>query len=153
MNYETRQMKKYIRFIPVLLVVIAILALTVQNKAGTTALSDTTRVYFEELCTRLGIDSDSEWWNTKTSIRWFGHALEYFALGLVSGFAFVKKRYALILCVFISIIDQITKIYVPVRHFDPEDIPFDIIGFCSGIAITWVVGIAAKWLREDEGNN
>lgn len=142
------RLKKLAKFIPVLIAIAGILMLTMQNKTGTMALSNGTRKYLVEILGLLGVDAQSEWWNTSASIRWIGHFIEYFILGLVSGAAFKKKRYALILCAAISLLDQVTKIFVPVRHFDPEDIPFDVIGFCSGIAITWIVGMAINKLRD-----
>ena len=84
----------------------------------------------------------------RVNIRWIGHTIEYFALGLAAGAMFKRKWIALPVCLLISVIDQLTKIFIPVRHFDPEDIPFDIVGFCCGIAIAWVISLAVRVLKK-----
>ena len=97
---------------------------------------------------RIGIITDNEWWNTDKGVRLLGHVIEYFALGLAAGIAFRKKWLALIFCMVVSIADQITKIFVPIRHFDAGDIPFDIIGFVRGILIVWVIETAFRALNK-----
>lgn len=52
------------------------------------------------------------------------------------------------MCMAVSVADQIVKIYVPSRHFDKGDIPFDIIGFCSGLTIAWVIYFTFRKLKE-----
>lgn len=145
-------MKKYIRLIPLLIIIIAILLLTLQKPTDTKALSSGTRQILIRVGEKLGIDTDSEWWNTSNTVRSLGHTIEYFVLGLVAGIAFKKKRYALIVCACISFADQMVKIIVPTRHFDWNDLPFDIVGYGSAILITWVISIAGRTLNrlEDE---
>ena len=147
-------MKKALRYIPFIFVIVAIFALTAQSKEGTVGLSDTFMNVLVKICSRLGMDVDSEWWNSRVNIRWLGHTIEYFALGLAAGAMFKRKWIALPVCLFISVIDQLTKIFIPVRHFDAEDIPFDIVGFCGGIAIAWVISIAVRAMRREwEGDS
>lgn len=76
--------------------------------------------------------------------------LSIFFLGVFVGFAVKRKIFGLIICSIISFSDQTVKIFVPARHFDKGDIPFDIIGFCSGLAIAWVSKFAIGKLREIE---
>ena len=140
-------MKKALRYIPFIIVIAAIFALTAQSLEGTMNLSDTFMNTLIKICSRLGIDTDSEWWNSRSNIRWLGHTIEYFILGLAAGSVFKRKWIALPVCLFISVIDQVTKIFIPVRHFDPEDIPFDIVGFCGGIAIAWVISLAVRGMK------
>ena len=52
----------------------------------------------------------------------------------------------------VSLFDQITKIFVPMRYFDKGDIPFDIIGFVSGLLIGWIISFAIKEMRKNEEN-
>lgn len=144
-------MKKYLRLIPLLIIIIAILLLTVQKPTDTKALSSGTRQVLVRIGEKLGIDTDAEWWNTSNTVRSLGHTIEYFVLGLGAGIAFKKKRYAVIVCACISFADQMVKILVPTRHFDWNDLPFDIVGYGSAILITWVIGMARRSLnRLDE---
>ena len=113
-------MKKALRYIPFIIVIVAIFALTAQSREGTVGLSDTFMNILIKICSRLGMDVDSEWWNSRVNIRWLGHTIEYFALGLAAGAMFKRKWIALPVCLFISVIDQLTKIFIPVRHFDAE---------------------------------
>ena len=140
-------MKKALRYIPFIIVIAAIFALTAQSLEGTMNLSDTFMNTLIKICGRLGIDVDSEWWNSRANIRWLGHTIEYFILGLAAGAVFKRKWIAFPVCLFISVIDQITKIFIPVRHFDPEDTPFDIVGFCGGIAVAWVISLAVRGMK------
>ena len=47
----------------------------------------------------------------------------------------------LIFCVAVSLLDQFPKIFVPVRHFDVKDLPFDFIGIVIGLVVIVVKGI------------
>lgn len=143
------RLKRFIRYIPIFAAVVGILVLTTQNKEETTSLSQSFRNWLVEVSIRLGIDTDTEWWNDRQNVRLLGHVIEYFILGLASGIAFKRKWVALIFCVLISLLDQITKIFVPVRHFDIGDIPFDLVGIVSGILIAWVIGMAIRALGHD----
>ncbi len=122
--------------------------LTVMKLDDTIYLSESFRNVMNALCGRLGVDTSTEWWNSGAGIRLIGHVMEYFALGLVVGFAVKSKIVGFIVCMAISIIDQTVKIFIPARHFDWGDIPFDICGFCCGLAIAWVLRFAAKKLKE-----
>ena len=141
-------MKYIIRFTPIILAVIFIFYLTSQTGNDTVALSRSFNDWLVGMCDRIGVVTDKEWWNTDKGVRLLGHVIEYFALGLTAGIAFRKKWLALIFCMLVSIADQITKIFVPIRHFDAGDIPFVIIGFTSGILIVWVISLAIEILRE-----
>ena len=114
----------------------------------TVYLSESFRNTMNVVCSQLGFDTSSEWWNTGAGIRLIGHVIEYFALGLIVGLAIKSKVIGVILCMAISLIDQTVKIFIPARHFDWGDIPFDIIWFCCGLALAWVLKFAAKKLKE-----
>ena len=141
-------MKHFIRYTPIVIAITLIFILTTQTGRDTVALSRSFNGWLVNACNRIGIITDNEWWNTDKGVRLLGHVIEYFALGLAAGIAFRKKWLALIFCMVISIADQITKIFVPIRHFDTGDIPFDIVGFVSGIMIVWVIEIAIKAFKE-----
>ena len=122
--------------------------LTVMKLDDTVYLSESFRTLINSMCERLGIDTSAEWWNSGAGIRWIGHVIEYFALGLVVGIAIKRKLVGLIVCMAVSLIDQTVKIFIPARHFDKGDIPFDIVGFCCGLAIAWVLKYAAEKFKE-----
>lgn len=126
---------KIFAFIAVLM---AILLLTLQRPEGTKVLSDETRQILVRIYEKLDLDPGTAWWNSQLSIRCLAHTVEYFVLGLAAGLVF-KKRYALLLCIFVSFSDQLIKIFVPTRHFDWHDFPFDFTGFGSAILIMWIL--------------
>ncbi len=140
--------KKIAPYVVLVLAIAGIIYLTVMKLDDTVYLSESFRNTMNAVCSRLGFDTSSEWWNSGAGIRLIGHVLEYFALGLVVGIAVKSKVVGLIVCMAISLIDQTVKIFIPARHFDWGDIPFDITGFCCGLAIAWVLKFAAKKLKE-----
>lgn len=121
---------KYIIFILVLCV---ILGLTIQSVQGTMNLSEGMRYAVISICDKINVDSSNKWWNNSAHFRKIGHVFEYFILGCAV-YTMVKKiRLSLLVCIGISIIDQIVKIYIPVRHFDWMDMVFDMTGYFFGI--------------------
>lgn len=118
-----------------------ILFLTTQNINDSARISEGVRKLLIDLYERLGLHSSNAWWNDHLSVRRLGHILEYGLLGIASGIAFIDSRKrgvlnAIGLCLVISVLDQVIKIFVPVRHFDIVDIGFDLIGAVIGIGIT-----------------
>ena len=140
--------KKVVSYIFVLLAIGGIMYLTMMRVEDSVELSEVFRSLLTNICGKLGIDISTEWWNTSGNIRLLGHVIEYFVLGLVIGIAVRNKLFGLIICMSFSLIDQIVKIYVPARHFDKGDIPFDIVGFCGGLAIAWVLRFAINKLKD-----
>lgn len=124
-----------------------ILFLTTQNIQDNAKISEGFREGLVEVYERLGMDSGNAWWNDKLAVRRLGHILEYGLLGIASVIVFFIDSHrfsvvkAVMLCLTISFLDQIIKIFVPVRHFDIVDIGFDLIGAVIGI------GIAAGIIR------
>ena len=120
------------------------------NTPKNVAMSEEFRKLLVRACERLGIRSDA-WWNSSSGIRKLGHVLEYGLLGIASGIAFIDFGHrfkgtaiALSLCLTVSVLDQVSKIFVPIRHFDWTDIPFDIVGGIIGIGIVLVVTMVMK---------
>ncbi|MCR5234085.1 MAG: VanZ family protein [Lachnospiraceae bacterium] len=122
--------------------------LTLQKPDDTKALSRGTWQVLAMISEKMGIEPDTEWWNSKITVRYLAHTAEYFMLGLAAGLVFNKKRYALLLCMFISFADQVVKTFVPTRHFDWNDFPFDITGFASAILIVWIIQMARRSMKE-----
>ncbi len=144
--------RRIAQYVLIFFVIGIIMYLTVMNLDSTVKLSESFRNFLIVVGGSLGFDTTNEWWNTSANIRLLGHVIEYFVLGLVVGFVIKRKLVGLIMCMAISFADQIVKIYVPARHFDKGDIPFDVIGFCSGLAIAWVLIFAVKKMKERELN-
>ena len=144
-------MKKYIRFIPIAVVVAGILFLTTQNISDNAKLSEGLRAALVRVYDMLGLDSTNAWWNDRLAVRRLGHILEYGALGIASSIAFDSRKWSVLtaisLCLVISVLDQTVKIFVPVRHFDIVDIGFDLIGAVAGVLIVTDVGMMIEGFK------
>ena len=119
--------------------VIAILLMTIQSVDGTMTLSNSFLRLLIDLCKRISIETADAWWNTSDHIRRIGHVIEYTALGITAGIAVDRAWKGLLLCIAVSLLDQYTKIFVPVRHFDIKDFPFDLVGIALGLAVLMIV--------------
>ena len=133
-------LRRFLRYIPIALVVGGILFLTTQNINDSARISEGFRKLLIDFYERLGLDSSNAWWNDHLSVRRLGHILEYGLLGMASGIAFIDSQKrgvlkAIGLCLVISVLDQVIKIFVPVRHFDIVDIGFDLIGALTGVLV------------------
>ena len=131
-------MKKYIRFIPIALAVGLIMSLTLMNTPKNVEMSEQFRQFLMKLCEKAGLGTNA-WWNSSTGIRKLGHVIEYGLLGVGSAIAISRKRWSIVLCMVVSVFDQVIKIFVPIRHFDWTDIPFDIVGSLIGIGIVSLI--------------
>ena len=124
--------------------------MTLMNTPKNVAMSEEFRKLLVRACEQFGIPT-AAWWNSSSGIRKLGHILEYGLLGIASGIAFISSDrwvkgivIALSLCLAVSVLDQVIKIFVPIRHFDWTDIPFDIVGGVLGIGIVVVVTMVMK---------
>ena len=106
--------------------------LTVVNK-GNMSLSESCRHAVSVLYRKIGLDPENAWWNDVAHFRKLGHAFEYFVLGMSSKALVDKASISVIICMFISFLDQILKIFIPLRHFDITDMVFDAFGYFIGI--------------------
>lgn len=82
-------MRRFLRYIPILIAVGAILALTLMNTPKNVAMSEEFRKLLVRACERFGICADT-WWNSSSGIRKLGHIIEYGMLGIASGIAFIN---------------------------------------------------------------
>ncbi len=140
-------MKRVLGFIPVVIVVGLILFLTMQSIQGTVFLSESFRDWLIGFCDRFGFDEAGKWLDSPMIIRRIGHVIEYFVLGIAAAISLKRKRYALLFCLCISVADQIIKIYVPGRHFDWMDYPFDAMGYVCGIVMFGLI----SYRRNEQG--
>lgn len=120
------------------------------NTPKNVAMSEEFRKLLVRACERLGIQTAS-WWNSSAGIRKLGHILEYGLLGLASGIAFISSDrwvkgciVSMLLCITVSVLDQVIKIFVPIRHFDWTDIPFDIVGAVLGIGLVMIIAMIVE---------
>lgn len=123
------------------------------NTGRNVELSEWFRARLLDICTYLGIKSEKlegAWWNDSSGIRKLGHIIEYGLLGIGAGVAIDRKRWAVITCIAVSILDQVIKVFVPIRHFDITDLPFDAIGAVLGIMI--VTGVQRLISRKNRKN-
>ena len=126
--------------------VVAILLLTIQSVSGTMTLSNSFLSILVRFCNRFGIETNA-WWNKSVHIRRIGHVIEYTALGITVGVAFSNPWKGFVFCISISLLDQFTKIFVPVRHFDVKDMPFDLVGIIIGLAVVMIVRVIIRAVR------
>lgn len=84
--------------------------------------------------------------------RKLAHTAEFFAVGLAVGATLLawsspaRRMWRLavagvVVCAAASVADQTHKIFVPVRHFDVTDFPYDVAGWGLGLLLT--LGVAA----------
>lgn len=84
--------------------------------------------------------------------RKLAHTAEFLAVGLAVGATLLawsrppRRMWRLaglgaVVCAAASLADQTHKIFVPVRHFDVTDFPYDMAGWGMGLLLT--VGVAA----------
>ena len=132
-------MRRLLKFIPLILVIIAIVLLTFQDTKGTVNLSEAFKNGLIVIFDRLGMDALTGRIDSTIAIRRLGHVIEYFALGLAATICVRRKRYALLICVCVSVADQVIKIFVPGRHFDLNDLAFDAAGYVAGILLGGVL--------------
>lgn len=129
-------MKRYLRWIPLILSLLLIFGLTFQNRAGSKQLTENTQAVIENV---VNSPAKTNWWNNYILMRKLGHIPEYFLLGLSSVIALRKWWKAGMLCVAVSLMDQIVKWILPGREFDFVDMPFDLIGYVVGILVMAIV--------------
>ena len=132
--------------------VITILLLTIQSVNGTMELSNRFLAVIVRSCERLGIETTDAWWNSSVNIRRIGHTIEYFVLAVSAGFAFKRVWQDLIFCTVVSILDQFTKAFVPIRHLDINDLPFDMVGIVAGVLVFTVIKVTVKMLKSMSSN-
>ena len=155
----SERLKKFIPWIFVVLSLLLILGLTLQDAEGTTELSEGFQKKLIQMVQTLGISEEQlnlAWWNDPGHVRKLGHVLEYFMLGLSSAFLFCKrgKKFvlqALVFCTVVSILDQILKECLPTRHFDVTDLPYDFVGYGSGVLVVagvWGIWCLVKGMRQ-----
>lgn len=88
------------------------------------------------------------------SVRKWAHTAEFFAFGapvaLASALWWGRPRgaHARVLaagvCALASLFDQTHKIFVPGREFDAGDLLFDLLGYCTAIALVSLASMALK---------
>ena len=132
-------MKRALVFIPVVIVAVIILLLTLQDIERTVALSEGFRSWIVSVCDRFGWDMLGSRIDSPVAIRRLGHVIEYFVLGAAAAISIRKKRFALLLCICISVADQVIKIYVPGRRFDRMDLTFDAMGYGFGSGLIGLI--------------
>ena len=143
-------MKKYvIRFIPLVFAIVLVIGLTLQKTEDNVQLSEKYRIKIGSFLIDKGVEIENSWWNTPSHFRKLAHTIEYFVFGIAIFIAIKRFWYCFFLSLLMSILDQIVKIYVPIRHFDITDIPFDVTGGICGIVVCWMVWMILRRKKED----
>lgn len=139
-------MKLILRFVPLILVIAIIGGLTMQDTTANVNLSEKCRVITVRVAEKYDIETEGVWWNEPGNFRKVAHTVEYFFLGMTVCFAVRWFGVSVILCAMISIGDQMLKRYIPIRHFDMTDLPFDAVGYVAGVMVMFVFVSIGKFL-------
>lgn len=88
------------------------------------------------------------------NVRKWAHAAEFLAFGAPVALAFAlwwgrprgarARVLAAGVCALASLFDQTHKIFVPGREFDAGDLLFDLLGYCTAIALVSLASMALK---------
>lgn len=132
-------MQKRFKFLLFALIVIGIFFLTTQSSKDTLGLSNGVRETIVDFLSRIGFDVSDAWWNNSINFRRIGHVIEYGILGIAACILTKEVGWSIMICGFISIVDQIVKAYVPGRHFDAKDWAFDMVGYVCGSLVVFFV--------------
>lgn len=132
-------MQKRFKFLLFALIVIGIFFLTTQSSKDTLGLSNGVRETIVDFLSRIGFDVSDAWWNNSINFRRIGHVIEYGILGIAACILTKEVGWSIMMCGFISIVDQIVKTYVPGRHFDAKDWTFDMVGYVCGSLVVFLV--------------
>ena len=135
--------------------------LTVQPPTESVALSNHVGDLVKSLASRLGTDGVGgavAQVIQAVPVRRLGHAGEFFAFGLAASVLVIVwfarhlnvRTTALVafgICMTGSLFDQVHKIFVPVRHFDWKDLPFDAFGYAAAIVLTFACYAVVRAVR------
>ncbi len=131
------------RILPILIAFLVIMILTMQSREDTMRLSGATREYFKSLIP----DSTSRWTYDMHWFRTLMHLPLYFLLGTITYFSLHNILKSAGICLFISLMDETVKIFLPTREFGTVDVFFDIIGFMAGIMVAFLIRYFAKSIK------
>lgn len=134
-------------WLPPFFVVCIIAFLTLQSAPKTISLTENVEQSVEQVLVSKGRSRESikkSWWHEFSNFRKLAHTAEYFALGLTlmpAADATFKKRpfcSAAIICLCVSLADQLLKAALPTRHFDAVDLVFDAAGYAAALTLVSV---------------
>ena len=101
--------------------------------------------------------------SNRLPVRRIGHTGEFFAFGALASVLVIvwfSQRMSvgtmmlasLGACMAGSLFDQTHKLFVPVRHFDWKDLPFDAFGYLAAVVVVFAAyGMAKALARRREG--
>ena len=131
-----------------------IFGLTLQDKKGTTKLSEGTRETMVTVAVNSGASAeavDSAWWNDSKNIRRLAHVPEFLLLGISITLALRHMTYFIVrgfgCCAAVSLLDETLKGILPNREFDFIDMGFDLIGYAFGIVIGVMLLTLVSFIR------
>lgn len=134
-------LKKFVYILLVLLSITAIFYLTFQSAEKTTRLSVDAQKFVLLVAEKMHIRDKLPWLENRRWIRRLAHIPEYGCLGIVM-MTFVHKynskkiawKYiiTLLVCMSVSVLDQMIKWILPTREFDIIDLVLDGLGYSLG---------------------
>ena len=139
--------RRIIIWLPAVLIIIIIFALTFQAPEKTGTLSMSVQEAVVSTVSNAGIDRKEAvhcWWYNFSNFRKLAHIGEYFPLGISVAIPLYLKHkkkpiiHSYFICSIVSLIDQILKGILPTREFDAKDLILDMVGYVMGILVTAV---------------
>lgn len=127
------------RFIPLILSIAIIIGFTTQDTAENVNISEKCRTAVVSIAEKMNIETNGVWWNNPGNFRKIAHTVEFFFLGITVCFAFRWFWLSLIICGFASVGDEMLKQFIPLRHLDYSDLPFDAVGYITGILLMYII--------------
>ena len=127
---------------------VAVFCLARQGVEGTRRLAWRTEQLLMRLIPPTGTGAVGEPTWRGLTIRRLAHIGEFALVGVAASLAMLSWRgctlravgLALVICLAAAVADELHKIWVPGRHFDPADVLLDIAGFAPAALL--VFGIA-----------
>mgnify|MGYP000615180774 CR=1 FL=1 len=126
----------------------AIFYLTAQGPTESVALSSRFDAFLKSVVAHTGSDGLLAQLVQQIPVRRIGHTGEFFAFGALASVLVIvwfSQRMSvgtmmlasLGACMAGSLFDQTHKLFVPVRHFDWKDLPFDAFGYLAAVVVVF----------------
>ena len=140
-------MKKWISLLLVIIIVCAVFYLTLQNAEETNALTYQTM----EVLEKIGLNIRYK------PLRHYIHYFEYFVVGLLISNLLLNYIWkcpkaiwiSMLFGVVVGTIDEVIKIWLPIREFDLGDLTRDYVGTIVGVLISAGVSMTIKKVKND----
>ena len=145
----TRRLAATLLLLAAALVAVFVLASQNVRETGETALWAERQLARLMPPTGTGASGEPTWFGL--TIRRLAHVVEFALVGAAAclvalvwwGHAPRAAALAVGICLVASVGDELHKIFVPGRHFDPHDLLLDAVGYLAAVAVVYLLGAFA----------